>query len=214
MFQMALRDDFHVSVEVHNLLRRAKIFVKSVPDSSSSPPLMRGALTMTQDGLELPSNKDDSREMIRSLDWPGFRLCLPEGRKALSFDEDGACYEDQRTFDDAGNVSFHRVQAGKDGLFGPTMKSEPQSQALVSAIKRLDQESPVETVSLTISCAGCGTTIKSLDKLRRILPLPSVTWKDDRSGHLLNSVGFLQSRINVKSVFSAGPFLPNFCEAT
>ena len=186
MFQMALRDGFHVSVEVHNLLRRAKIFVKSIPDSSSSPPVMRGALTMTQDGLELSSNKDDSREIIRSLDWPGFRLCLPEGRKALSFDEDGACYEDQRTFDDAGNVSFHRVQAGKDGLFGPTMKSEPQSQALVSAIKRLDQESPVETVSLTISCAGCGTTIKSLDKLRRILPLPSVTWKDDRSGHLLN----------------------------
>ena len=158
-------EEYQVSVEVNNLLRRVKVFVCPIGRQRAT----KCSVTLQSEGLEI----HDTFGVVAKVKWPGFKL---QGVSHFDLDEEGAGFQDCR-MEDSDKVSLARlpIGPGHEGLFQPSRRSDPG--ALTPVIKML-QANRLDS-GLAVTCRACRTVCHSLPSLKRVLALPSVSWRDD-----------------------------------
>jgi len=167
-------EEYQVSLEVHDMLRRVKIFVcRTKHQSGGTVGELQVVLTATE--IEFREEKVTKWKMC----WPNFKLKSTE-TLVMELDENGSGYVDCQMAD-SGKLSFYQFRSpgqSHDSLFNPTHKSDSSSSRSLMEIKT-SLESKTKTANVSIACAACKAVCHEVTDVERVLPLPSVAWKDD-----------------------------------
>ena len=145
--------EYQVSVEANNLLRRVKVFVCPSGRQHTSG---NTRVVLTPEGLQLHHHN----QTCTTVKWPDFKL--QEESVQMTLDENGIGYLDCRMADSRVSLARLPLGQGHEAMF-QIRKSDPG--ALKSVVDKL--ESAEGPLSLTIACRACSTVCHTLRSLRQ-----------------------------------------------